>query len=82
MVEGGAAVLGSFLDAGLVDRAYWFIAPKIMGSQEALSAIGGRGASLPSGAWNLQHLRVEPAGRAVLLTGFVSKAPTASRRST
>ncbi len=73
LVEGGAAVLGSFVDAGLADRAYWFISPSIIGSQEALSAIGGRGVPTPSGALHLRDLRVEEAGRGLLLSGLLSK---------
>jgi len=30
-VEGGARVNGSFVSAGLVDRVFWFVAPKIIG---------------------------------------------------
>ncbi len=39
LVEGGAAVAGSFLRAGLVDRIAWFHAPAIMG--EGFPAIRG-----------------------------------------
>ena len=37
-VEGGAKVLGSFFDAKLVDKVYWFVAPTILGSARAMSA--------------------------------------------
>jgi diaminohydroxyphosphoribosylaminopyrimidine deaminase/5-amino-6-(5-phosphoribosylamino)uracil reductase len=43
LVEGGAGVLGSFLDAGLVDEVHVFIAPKLLGGAQALSSIGGIG---------------------------------------
>jgi diaminohydroxyphosphoribosylaminopyrimidine deaminase/5-amino-6-(5-phosphoribosylamino)uracil reductase len=42
-VEGGAGVLGSFFDAGLVDRLHAFIAPKIIGGAAAPAAVGGIG---------------------------------------
>jgi diaminohydroxyphosphoribosylaminopyrimidine deaminase/5-amino-6-(5-phosphoribosylamino)uracil reductase len=40
-VEGGGAVLGSFLSGGHVDKLHLFVAPRILGGQDALSIIGG-----------------------------------------
>jgi diaminohydroxyphosphoribosylaminopyrimidine deaminase/5-amino-6-(5-phosphoribosylamino)uracil reductase len=72
LAEGGATVLGSVLDEGLADRAYWFISSKILGSQKAPSAIGGSGVSRPSGALHLRQMRVESVGSGLLLTGRLS----------
>jgi len=44
LVEGGAEVLGSFLDADAVDKVLVFVAPIVLGGAEAVSAVGGRGA--------------------------------------
>lgn len=35
LVEGGAEIFGSFLDAGVVNRLFWFISPKIIGGRKA-----------------------------------------------
>jgi diaminohydroxyphosphoribosylaminopyrimidine deaminase/5-amino-6-(5-phosphoribosylamino)uracil reductase len=43
LVEGGAKVLGSFFDAGLVNEVWAFIAPLIIGGSEAPGAVGGTG---------------------------------------
>jgi diaminohydroxyphosphoribosylaminopyrimidine deaminase/5-amino-6-(5-phosphoribosylamino)uracil reductase len=43
LVEGGAAVLGSFHDAGLIDELHVFVAPKLIGGTAALSPVGGLG---------------------------------------
>jgi diaminohydroxyphosphoribosylaminopyrimidine deaminase/5-amino-6-(5-phosphoribosylamino)uracil reductase len=46
LVEGGAAVLGSFSDAGLIDELHVFVAPKLIGGAGALSPVGGVGSDL------------------------------------
>jgi diaminohydroxyphosphoribosylaminopyrimidine deaminase/5-amino-6-(5-phosphoribosylamino)uracil reductase len=73
MVEGGSEVLGSFLDANLADRVYWFISPMIIGAQAARSAVGGKGAARLAQAWRLRDPRVESAGDGWLVTGGVSE---------
>ncbi|HEV3143629.1 MAG TPA: bifunctional diaminohydroxyphosphoribosylaminopyrimidine deaminase/5-amino-6-(5-phosphoribosylamino)uracil reductase RibD [Gemmataceae bacterium] len=44
LVEGGAAVLGSFRDAGLIDEVHVFVAPRLVGGTEAPSPMAGLGA--------------------------------------
>lgn len=46
LVEGGSTVHGDFLEAGLVDRIYAFIAPKLIGGKEALTPGGRQGLCL------------------------------------
>jgi len=43
LVEGGAALAGSMLSQGLVDKFYLFVAPMVIGGQAAPGAIGGPG---------------------------------------
>ena len=43
LVEGGAAIAGAFIAAGLVDRIALFVAPKLLGGGVAVAA----GADLP-----------------------------------
>ncbi len=43
MVEGGSAVLSAFWDAGLVDRAEIYVAPRLVGGNRSLSALCGQG---------------------------------------
>lgn len=42
-VEGGAEVNFSFLEQGLVDRVYAFIAPMLVGGKTAKTSVGGKG---------------------------------------
>lgn len=43
LVEGGSAVHGSFLEQGLVNRIYAYIAPKVVGGAGAPGPVGGLG---------------------------------------
>ena len=53
LIEGGAAVLGSFFALDAVDEIHAFVAPKVIGGDGAKSPIGGRGIDsiVQSGAW-------------------------------
>lgn len=42
-LEAGPGLLGSFFDEGLVDEVHAFVAPKLIGGNEALSPVGGFG---------------------------------------
>jgi len=58
LVEGGGNVLGSFLDAGLINEVHTFIAPLLIGG-EGISAVSGRGIDQMDRAYRLGHCRVE-----------------------
>ena len=68
-VEGGAEVLGSFIDAQAVDRAYVFVAPKIVGGREGVTAVRGRGVDRVSESQELRVTRARRLGGDVLIQG-------------
>jgi diaminohydroxyphosphoribosylaminopyrimidine deaminase/5-amino-6-(5-phosphoribosylamino)uracil reductase len=70
LVEGGAAVLGSFLDAGEIDQAHVFIAPRLAGGTEAKTPVGGRGMEKMADALALADWRAEMMGGDVYLIGW------------
>lgn len=74
LVEGGSAVLGAFYDAGLADRVYAFIAPKLIGGTKALPPIGGAGSELVEAGWQLEEVEVQQLGRDIMLTGLVPES--------
>jgi diaminohydroxyphosphoribosylaminopyrimidine deaminase/5-amino-6-(5-phosphoribosylamino)uracil reductase len=71
LVEGGSGVLGAFLDERLIDEVHAFIAPKLMGGEQALSPIGGQGIDKMTEALRLTAPRVEVIGEDVLIHGLL-----------
>lgn len=72
LVEGGARVAGAFLDAGLVNKVSFFVAPIILGG-DALGAIGGTGPLTVEEAMKLNSVEIERHGRDVEITGYVKE---------
>jgi diaminohydroxyphosphoribosylaminopyrimidine deaminase/5-amino-6-(5-phosphoribosylamino)uracil reductase len=73
LVEGGANVAGAFLDAGLIDKVSFFIAPIIIGGRDAPVAVGGTGAQRIADAANLQDIEFIERGRDLEITGYIPK---------
>jgi diaminohydroxyphosphoribosylaminopyrimidine deaminase/5-amino-6-(5-phosphoribosylamino)uracil reductase len=70
VVEGGSAVLGSFLDAGLIDEVHVFIAPILAGGDMALSPIGGSGAGKIAEALRLTEIQIADCGGDLYVQGW------------
>jgi len=74
LVEGGPILAGLLLDAGLVNKTTFFIAPMIIGGQDAPSAIGGDGAERIADARRLENVSVERSGPDIEVTGYPVKS--------
>jgi diaminohydroxyphosphoribosylaminopyrimidine deaminase / 5-amino-6-(5-phosphoribosylamino)uracil reductase len=70
IVEGGAGVAGAFLRAGFVDKASFFIAPLILGS-DALGAVNGAGPLTVPEAARLRDVETHRHGDDVEVTGYL-----------
>ncbi len=70
LVEGGKTLLGSLFDLGLVDKVVAFVAPTIVGGDEAATAVGGRGAETMSDALRLERTKVRRFGRDTAIIGY------------
>jgi diaminohydroxyphosphoribosylaminopyrimidine deaminase/5-amino-6-(5-phosphoribosylamino)uracil reductase len=70
LVEGGPLLAGLLLEASLVNKVSFFVAPIIIGSQDAPSAIGGGGVEKISEAPQLERVRVNQYGPDVEITGY------------
>ncbi len=66
LVEGGGETAAAFLEARLVDRVSFFIAPILIGGRDAVPSIGGVGPEYLADAIQLDDVSTEWVGRDVL----------------
>ena len=71
LVEGGAEVLGTLWDLQAIDEVQVFIAPKLLGGQDAPSPIGGMGLANMSEALGMKAVLVETLGEDLHVSGRV-----------
>lgn len=70
LVEGGSEVAGAFIDARLIDKVTFLVAPLIIGGKAAPVAVGGAGATSLADALRLRDLTIERVGDDVEATGY------------
>jgi len=71
--EVGAGVAGAFIDASLVDKLTFFIAPLVIGGRDAPSAVGGVGVEKMADALRLEEIEITQLGSDVEITGYPTK---------
>ncbi len=71
LVEGGSRLVGGLLEEGLVDKLLFFYAPKLLGDEQALSAISGMKVANISDAHSVRIHRVEQIGADILVTAYL-----------
>ncbi|WP_432353594.1 bifunctional diaminohydroxyphosphoribosylaminopyrimidine deaminase/5-amino-6-(5-phosphoribosylamino)uracil reductase RibD [Sporosarcina sp. A2] len=62
LVEGGASINASFLQANAVDRIISYIAPRLLGGSDSLTPIGGANPALMSDAKDFVFVKIEQLG--------------------
>ncbi len=73
LVEGGATLSGSFVAKKLIDKVYFFIAPKIIGGKEAKTPVAGTGILNLQEALALKDIQIEKLEEDILIIGRVDK---------
>ena len=73
LLEGGGTLNESALKAGIVQRAYCFMAPKIFGGREAKTPVEGRGVDLAAQAWLFDQVGVRTFGDDLMVEYKVRK---------
>ncbi|MDD4876680.1 MAG: bifunctional diaminohydroxyphosphoribosylaminopyrimidine deaminase/5-amino-6-(5-phosphoribosylamino)uracil reductase RibD [Dehalococcoidales bacterium] len=71
VVEGGGILLGSLFDCKLVDKVIAFIAPIIIGGQEAKMAVCGEGVANVANSFNLKRISTEKFGSDLMVSGYI-----------
>mgnify|MGYP000844851779 CR=1 FL=1 len=71
LVEGGSRINGTFFAENLVDKVYWFVAPKFIGGEAAPGPIGGQGATSMREAVLLEDLSFEQIEEDFLISGYI-----------
>lgn len=73
MVEGGGTLLGAFADARCIDRVAAFIAPRVVGGQHALGAVGGSGVERVADTLTFDEGRFETLDGDVVYRGLTAR---------
>ncbi len=73
LIEGGSTLNFSAFDAGIVDKVYSFIAPKIVGGAQAKTAVGGEGIAHMVQAIPLEIKSVNTIDKDVLIEALLIK---------
>jgi riboflavin biosynthesis protein RibD len=71
LIEGGGMLVGTCFDSRLVDEVYFFIAPKIIGGEAAVSSVRGKGITGLKQAITLRDSKLLRLGGDFLVTGKV-----------
>lgn len=70
LVEGGASIAGNLLEADLVNKVTFFMAPLIVGGRESPTAVGGKGVDRINDALRLVDVDVVQRGSDFEITGY------------
>jgi diaminohydroxyphosphoribosylaminopyrimidine deaminase/5-amino-6-(5-phosphoribosylamino)uracil reductase len=76
LLEGGGELASAFWQAKLIDKAVFFIAPKVIGGREAKTPVEGAGLSRSmADAAMLDRLTIRRFGQDIALEGEVTREP-------
>jgi len=73
MIEGGSKIAWSFLSRSLVDKLNLFIAPKIVGGDSSVPAVGGKGFDRIKDSIGLRDVEVTEVGPDISYIGYPEK---------
>ena len=71
MIEGGATINGMALASGIVDKVFFYYAPKILGSERSVSFATGDRFRYPEERLLVKHLQLHRFGNDVALEGYL-----------
>jgi diaminohydroxyphosphoribosylaminopyrimidine deaminase/5-amino-6-(5-phosphoribosylamino)uracil reductase len=71
LIEGGSQVLASAFGGSIVDKVFFFYAPKILGGDDGVPICSGEGAALMSQCVAVNDISVHQLGDDVLIEGYI-----------
>lgn len=77
LVEGGGETSACFLEAGVVDKIYFFISPIIIGGRDAKTSVEGKGCQNLREAIKLNNLKIRKIGEDILIEAYPRKCSRA-----
>ncbi len=72
LIEGGGEINAAALQAGIVDKLMFFVAPKLIGGKNAPGPIGGVGIVRLAEAFELRDVKTSHIGADFLIEGYLS----------
>ena len=72
LIEGGGEINAAALQAGIVDKLMFFVAPKLIGGKDAPGPIGGVGIARLAEAFDLRDVKISHIGGDLLIEGYLS----------
>ena len=72
LVEGGGELAAACLNAGIVDKVAFFIAPKILGGRSSRPVVGGPDPVSLQDAVDIRDVKTQRVGDDLLVTGYLS----------
>lgn len=73
LLEGGGSLAEGALQAGIVDKVQFYIAPVIIGGERAKTPVEGRGIETLNQAWKIYDWKTEKIGADLKITGYVQE---------
>jgi diaminohydroxyphosphoribosylaminopyrimidine deaminase/5-amino-6-(5-phosphoribosylamino)uracil reductase len=73
LIEGGSRVIASALSAGIVEKIFFFFAPKILGGDDGVPICKGQGADLMKNCIPVKDITVRQFGNDVMIQGYIDK---------
>jgi diaminohydroxyphosphoribosylaminopyrimidine deaminase/5-amino-6-(5-phosphoribosylamino)uracil reductase len=71
LIEGGGTTHGAAFESGIVDKVLFFVAPKIVGGHDAITAVDGIGVPRMADACLLENMTARTVGEDLLIEAYV-----------
>ena len=72
LIEGGSRINASAIDEKVVDKVYYMVAPKLMGGENSISAVGGRSPADLSALTVLKKVKIKKLENDILIEGYLN----------